>query len=332
MIRKNFDNYWDEMKQGGTLDVRMLRMFEAVAESGNVTRAAAQLGVTQSAVSQAVTQIEQILGTPVFDRTQRPFKLTPAGIALSRRARHIVEDIERLLSEVREADLASRPAIRVGMIDSFAATAGPAIAKRVTAAASQLLMWSGLANSHAQALLNRQLDLIITSDTLDDVDRIVRRAIFTEPFILVVPAARKSEFEGASLLQATQLAPFIRFSARSHFGAVIERHLRRSGHVPLPSLEIDTADVVMAMVGAGLGCAITTPLCVLQGRAYLSQIAMLPLPGVPLSRTIYQLSREGEYEEMAGHVFQASRNVLENEIFPTLRQTIPWLRGSMALC
>lgn len=310
----------------------MLRIFEAVADSGNVSRAAEKLGITQSAVSQALNQVEHILGTAVFDRAHRPFKLTPAGIALSRRARHIVDDIDRLVSDVREADLASRPAIRVGMIDSFAATAGPAIAKRVTAAASQLLLWSGLANSHAHALLNRQLDLIVTSDTLEDVDRIVRRAIFTEPFIMVAPAARKKEFEDASLLQAIQLAPFIRFSARSHFGAVIERHLRRSGHVPLPSLEIDTADVVMAMVAAGLGWAITTPLCVLQGRAYLQQIAILPLPGVPLSRSIHQLSREGEYEEMAGHVFQTSRSVLENDIFPLVREYIPWLRGSMALC
>ena len=320
------------MRRDGALDVRMLRIFEAAADTGNISRAAEKLGVTQSAVSQAVTQVEQILGTPVFDRSQRPFKLTPAGIALSRRARQIVEDVDRLVSDVREADLASRPAIRVGMIDSFAATAGPAIAKRITAAASQLLLWSGLANSHAQSLLNRQLDLIITSDTLEDVDRIVRRPIFTEPFILVVPAARKQEFAQAGLIQASQLAPFIRFSARSHFGAVIERHLRRSGHVPLPSLEIDTADVVMSMVAAGVGWAITTPLCVLQGRASLPQIALLPLPGVPLSRTIYQLSREGEYEEMAGHVFQTSRSVLENEIFPLVREHMPWVGNSIALC
>lgn len=312
--------------------MRVLRIFEAVAATGNVSRAAERLGVTQSAVSQALNQIEQILGTSVFDRSHRPFKLTPAGIALNRRARHLLDEMDRLISDVREADLASRPAIRVGMIDSFAATAGPAIVKRVTASASQLLLWSGLANSHAQALLNRQLDLIMTSDTLEDVDRIIRRRIFTEPFLMVVPAARSKEFAGANLLQAVQLAPLIRFSARSHFGAVIERHLRRSGHAPLPSLEIDTADVVMAMVAAGLGWSITTPLCVLQGRSYLQQLAILPLPGVPLSRTIYQLSREGEYEEMAESVFQASREVLESEIFPLARSHIPWLRGSMALC
>ena len=95
------------VRQSGALDVRMLRIFEAVADSGNVSQAARKLGVTQSAVSQTLSQVEQILGTALFDRSHRPFKLTPAGIALSRRARHIVDDVDRLVSDVREADLAS---------------------------------------------------------------------------------------------------------------------------------------------------------------------------------------------------------------------------------
>jgi len=110
----------DDMKTTSGLDVRALKIFEAVASSGSLSKGAAALGVTQSAVSQTITQIEAILQTQVFDRSQRPFKLTPAGIALSRRAGQIVEDMERLVVHVRDADLASRPAMRVGMIDSFA--------------------------------------------------------------------------------------------------------------------------------------------------------------------------------------------------------------------
>lgn len=319
------------MKRTSGLDVRALRMFEAVASSGSLSAGARQLGVTQSAVSQALTQVEEILQTQVFDRSHRPFKLTPAGIALSRRARVIVEDVDRLVVHVRDADLASRPAIRVGMIDSFAATAGPAIVKRITASASQLLLWSGLANSHAQALLNRQLDLIVTSDMLEDVDNIVRRPIFTEPFIIVVPRGREKELQNADLTTLIQRSPLIRFSARSHFGAIVERHLRRSGHSPHAYLEIDTSDVVMAMVAADLGWTITTPLCLLQGRTYMPQLAVLPLPGPQLTRTIYQLSRQGEYAEMAENCFQASRSVLESEIFPDVRAHIPWLRTGISL-
>ena len=319
------------MKTASGLDVRALKIFEAVASYGSLSKGALALSITQSAVSQTISQIESILETQVFDRSQRPFKLTPAGIALSRRARQIVEDMERLVVHVRDADLASRPAIRVGMIDSFAATAGPAIVKKVTESASQLLLWSGLANSHAAALLKRQLDLIVTSDTLEDVDHIVRRSIFSEPFIAVIPKSREKQFRDADLTTLIEKMPLIRFSARSHFGSIIERHLRRQGFAPRPYLEIDTSDVVMAMVAADLGWTITTPLCFLQGRAYSKQVASIPLPGPTLSRSIYQLSREREYVEMAEHCFQASRNVLENDIFPDVRELIPWLRSGISL-
>lgn len=319
------------MKKALGLDVRALRIFEAAAVSGSLSAASKQLGITQSAISQTINQIESVLQTAVFDRSQRPFKLTPAGIALNRRAKQIVEDVDKLVMHVRDAELTSRPAIRVGMIDSFAATVGPAIVKSATASTSQLLLWSGLANSHATALLNRQLDLIVTSDDLADVDRIVRRPLFAEPFIVLVSKGRKDAFQGQNLTYLIEQLPFIRFSARSHFGAMIERYLRRNGHTPRPYLEIDTADVVMAMVAADLGWTITTPLCLLQGRGYMDQVAVLPLPGVGISRTIYQLSREGEYADMAELCFQSSRKALESEIFQEARSYIPWLKNQIFL-
>jgi len=179
--------------------------------------------------------------------------------------------------------------------------------------------------------LNRQLDLIVTPDTLEDVDHLIRRPLFTEPFVVVVPRTRQKELQHADLNVIASRLPFIRFSARSHFGATIERHIRRLGLSPRPYLEIDTSDVVLSMVAAELGWAITTPLCLLQGRANLAQVAVFPLVSAPLSRTLYQLSRQNEYEDMAETCFQVSRSVLETEIFPEIRTHMPWLRNSIAL-
>ena len=274
----------------------MLRIFAAVAGADSLSAAAEALGVTQSAVSQTISQIETTLGMRVLDRSRRPYRLTPAGVTLQRQSRQIVDDVDRLIAQVREADLMNRPAIRIGMIDSFAATTGPAIVKRLTQSASQVLVWSGLAYGHAQALLNRQVDIIVTTDALEDVDGLARRAILNEPFVLVAPTARADEFARMDLRQLAQTAPFIRFSRRSHFGAMIERHMRRANVTAPPFLEIDTSDVVMAMIAANLGWALTTPLCLLQGRSWLDQVAVLPLPGPGLARTLHQVSRQGEFE------------------------------------
>ncbi|CFB64058.1 LysR family transcriptional regulator [Pandoraea apista] len=309
-----------------------MRIFEAVASAGSLSAAASTLGITQSAISQAIAQIEQTVGTRVLDRSRRPLKLTPAGLALSRHARQIVDDMDRLIAQVQDADVASRAAVRVGMIDSFAATVGPSIVRQMSGSTSELLLWSGLANGHAQALLARHLDLIVTSDPMNDMERLVRRPIFTEPFVVVVPKARAAELAKADLSELIRTMPLIRFSGRSHFGAVIERHLRRTGHSPRMHLEIDTSDIVMSMVAADLGFTIATPLCLLQGRASLSELTALPLPGPALSRTIYQVSREGEVSEMASQCFLAGRMALEQEAFPELRRIMPWLGERLSLC
>jgi DNA-binding transcriptional LysR family regulator len=119
--------------------------------------------------------------------------------------------------------------------------------------------------------------------------------------------------------------PFIRFSGRSHFGAMIERYLRRCSISAPRYLEIDTADVVMAMIAADLGWTITTPLCLLQGKGYSQDVVALPLRGPAFTRTIYQVSRQGEYEEMAENFYQTSRRVLESHGLPEMKIHIPWL-------
>jgi DNA-binding transcriptional LysR family regulator len=318
------------MNDAHRLEVRSLRVFEAVAAEGSVSRAASKLGVTQSAVSQAISQIEEILGTKVLDRSCRPVKLTPAGIALRRNALNVVDEMDRLLAHVREADL-NRPEVRIGMIDSYAATVGPAVVKEATMQGNQVLLWSGLAYSHAQALLQRQLDIIITSDPMEDMDKLVRRPLFTEPFLIALPTAQRDRFPEGDLTALSRELPLVRFSTRSHYGAITERYLRRCGVSAKRHLEIDGSDVVLAMVAADLGWAITSPLVLLQGRAHLDNVHVIPIKGPALTRTIYQISRAGEYAETAESFYQTSRRILDTAVFAEIRALLPGVGASLHL-
>ena len=69
---------------GGPLPpLAAVRVFEAAARHGNFTRAAAELGMTQVAVSYQVRLLEERLGTPLFLRTPRRVTLTEAGARLA---------------------------------------------------------------------------------------------------------------------------------------------------------------------------------------------------------------------------------------------------------
>lgn len=313
------------MKTNKALDIRALRTFVTVAATGSLTQAANELGLTQSAVSQVIAQIETIVGVPMLDRSKRPLKLTAAGLSLHRSAQHLVLEMDKLIAQTREAAQLSRKEVRLGMIDSFSATVGPHVLNTTLQNTSRILAWSGLANVHANGLLSRQLDLIVSSDPCDEIDGLVRTPLYREPFLLVVPKGLETKFKNKDLLDCAQLAPFIRFSERSHYGSMIERHLRRR-NVSIPHyLEIDTADVVLAMVASRLGWSIASPLCVLQGIGYWDKISVLPLPGPNFSRTIYLISRLGENEDISADLYKSCQKALDEQVLPVLKQKIPWL-------
>ncbi|EKT4523846.1 LysR family transcriptional regulator [Pseudomonas putida] len=83
--------------------LRQLRYFVEIAENGSFSAAAERLYVAQSALSRQIKELEQQLGTPLFERTARQPRLTEAGLAFLDRVRHLLADLdkaERLAQEI----------------------------------------------------------------------------------------------------------------------------------------------------------------------------------------------------------------------------------------
>jgi len=93
-----------------------LSAFAAVAEERSFTRAAARLGVTQSALSHSVRELERKLELQLLARTSRSVAPTAAGGALLKDLRPALEQIERSLSDVRR--LRDRPVGRIRLVMS----------------------------------------------------------------------------------------------------------------------------------------------------------------------------------------------------------------------
>src|SRR5438270_13290047 len=87
------------------LEIRDLRLIEAIARQGTMTRAALGLHVSQSALSHQLTDLERTAGVPLFERRPRRMVLTPEGDRLLTTAQVI-------LQELRDAEQALRDGTR----------------------------------------------------------------------------------------------------------------------------------------------------------------------------------------------------------------------------
>lgn len=315
-----------------SFDLHALRVFLAVADSGNMTAAAARQGLTQSAVSQLIRQLEECMGAVLVDRSQRPVSLTATGRVLQRHAQVIVSDAEALEIAVRRAGSSKVQELSIGVVDSFASTVGPSLIKSLLkTTATHLSFRSGLAHDQAEGLLSRNLDFIITSDPLDDIDGLERHVIMSEPFLLLLPDKMGPASELLDLKRLAAAHSLIRFSARSQIGGQIERHLRRLGIKAARLLEVDATDTLVAMISAGLGWAIATPLCLLQAGARAKGVKALPFPVAGFNRQLHLIARAGEYGDLPQRIVDLSCEIVRRECMPEIRHFAPWLKNQIVV-
>src|SRR4029450_11277984 len=104
------------------MDIRQLKAFVAIAESGTFTAGAQRVHVTQAAISMQIRQLENELGAKLFIRAPRRVMLTEAGEQLLQRARQILRDHDAAVDEIAELAGAERGRLRVGSASAMGKT------------------------------------------------------------------------------------------------------------------------------------------------------------------------------------------------------------------
>ena len=311
-------------------DLHALEIAATVIEEGSMSAAAAQLGMTQSAVSQAMKRAEAQVEVTLVHRDRRPLVPTEAGRVLVAHIREIAIRAERAIEEVRATALRpERQDLRLGMVDTFASAVGPVLIRDLMegAIALRVTAFSGLAHAHTDALMRHEIDAAITSDPMEELDELIRFPLYREPFLLVAPVAWGDTLRNRPLRDVLFEHRLIRYSARSHMGNQVERHLRRLRIEHPQVLSFDTSDSLLAMVAGGVGLAITTPLCLMQGAIHLPALSVLPLPSPGFSRELTLVTRRGEFDTLGPRIAEAAREMLENHTLPQIVSQIPWLEN-----
>ena len=298
------------VETAGRVTLWGIEVFLAIAEERSISAAARRLGASNSSISQQLSNIETALGTLLVDRSARPLGLTPAGDLFRRRARTILDEAEQARAELAMGDHAELTRLRLGMIEDLDADVTPRLLAEMAEnlARTRFLLETGPSHRLNDLLDARALDVIVAADIGAPASWMEVHPLIEEPFLAAVPRG------AGGGLDALRALPLIQYSSRHRMGRVIAEHLARQELVLAHRFELDNYHAIMAMVAAGAGWTILTPLGVLRAHRFVDAVDIHPLPVDPLSRRISLSARAGVLGEMPGELAERLKRLLDELI------------------
>jgi len=246
------------------MELRQLRYFVKVVEVGSISRAALDLDLVQSALSQQIMRLEGELSTRLLQRTPQGVTPTAAGLAFFRDAQLTLRHAEQAVRSAQQARLTGT--VSVGLAPTTAAVLGLPLmrAMRERYPDVRLHMVESL-SGHLSSMLNaRQLDLAVLFDSPAGASQHLQSArrwsvwplIEEDIFLMAARQTRQTAFPKrlrmAQLAQERLILPTGPHGLRSSLNAAFAR-----AHVtPQVVLEIDSLAMLMDAVGAGLGATL----------------------------------------------------------------------------
>lgn len=242
------------------LSIRQLEYLVAVVDSPNWATAAAAVGVTPSALSQGLAELERRVGVPLFDRVGRKRTLRPAAQVVLAHARQVVAltgDLAHWAERTRDGSVGR---LRVGMIDAAAVGHFPEVLRsfRQSHAAVDLHLSVAPSGALLDELTNGSIDMAVCVQPPLPVRGVDTAGLLVEDLAVYGPDER---VEGP----AAEWGPWVMFPHGSHTRSVIEAGLKKAGAPIEIVAESHQPDVLRAMVGLGLGF---TVLPVVQGEGH----------------------------------------------------------------
>ncbi|MEU5158375.1 LysR substrate-binding domain-containing protein [Streptomyces sp. NPDC020875] len=174
--------------RGKQPSLAQLRAFAAVAEHLHFRDAAAAIGMSQPALSGAVSALEETLGVQLVERTTRKVLLSPAGERLAARTKVVLDAVGELMEEAAAVRAPFTGVLRLGVIPTVAPYLLPNVLRLVhgTYPRLDLQVHEEQTSSLLEGLAAGRLDLLLLAVPLG-VPGVTEIPLFDEDFVLVVP-------------------------------------------------------------------------------------------------------------------------------------------------
>ena len=270
-----------ELRIGQRLRLRDLHVLLAVDQAGSMAKAAARLGITQSAISQMVADLEHVFGVRLLDRSPRGVEATPYGRILLKCGKAAFDELRQ---GVQEIELLADPGVgevRIGAPELVSAAILPAIVRKFSQQYPRALVKIDTTDVTAAIpkLRDRSLDLVlalggIAREDISAAEDLKVEKIFDDQ--LVVVADRNSQWARRRRINLADLAGAPWILAPTGFSNVLLQEAFRARNLEMPKVALTTFSIhIRAGLIAGSSFVTTLPKSVLDH--YAQRLPLKPL-------------------------------------------------------
>jgi DNA-binding transcriptional LysR family regulator len=241
------------------MELRQLRYFVAVAETGNISSAAKMIFLSQPALSRQIRALEDEIGQCLLERQPHSIKLTPAGAALLPEARKLLRHADEVLQRVRTVGRGVR--LRVGYAPSLASGILSAAVAHFsqTHHGARVELFDLSSAEMLAGLENQTLDVVLTVGN-EALRGVQWTSLVRTPWRLAV--GRQHPLAGKLRVTPAEVArePLLVFRQRDYpeYWQIISGWLHQHGQRTEIAGECNGVESLMAAVESGQGIAVVT--------------------------------------------------------------------------
>ena len=284
------------------LNLNSLRLFEVVARTGNVTRAAEVARVSQPAISKAIRELEHGLGVTLLERGARGVRLTDAGIALATHARVLFGVARTAEEEMGAFRGLGRGTLRVGASTTVATYYLPAVLAEFARRHPGIEVRLTSANTAdiVSRLVAYELDVALVEGPVAD-DRLAVEPWREDELVLIAPRTHRLAGRRTSWREVRREVLLVR-EPGSGTRDVVAQALAAAGLAPDRTMELGSTEAIKQAVAAGLGLAFVSRAAATDQLA-VGAIATVSVRGLHLSRILTRLTLRGRAASAAAAAF-----------------------------
>ena len=277
------------------MEIRHLKLVQAVAATQNLTRAAEQLYLSQSALSHQLKELEEELDTQIFIRARRKMLLTPAGERLLETAEKVLGELEKAVAVIAHIGKENVGVLRL-TTECYTCYhwLSPVLADFKLDYPEVEIDIAPEATNHAlEYLLEGKLDLVLTSDWVEDAN-LQFLPLFEDQLIAFMlpghPWADKEYITPKDFINES----LIMYSVADQHSTILKEFLKPAGVLPKKLLRLQLTEAIVEMVKAGVGVGILAEWAV-KPYAEREEVKILPLRPT-MQRTWYAVLLKNQEE------------------------------------